>query len=99
MSTTNSTGDLVYPLRRRVAAAMRHMLWGTPMPAPAAPPVPPVRAGLLNTGELVLLNADGGDRVILSAAETDLVRDVLARDALAGGPVAYDTHPLDERPL
>lgn len=87
-------GDLVYPLRHRVVAACRHMLWGTPMPAPEPPPVPPVRVGLLNTGELVLLDADGGDRVILSAAETDLVRDVLARDGLAGGPVAFDTHPL-----
>lgn len=71
----------------RLRNAVRYVLRGTSMPAQ---PVPQTRVGLLNTGELVLL-CPRGEMLVLGAATTDLVRDVLGDDARAFG-----TLPLPE---
>ena len=70
---------------RRIVNAARYMRHGAVMPANAAPAA---RVGLLNTGELIVLPARGG-QLLLSPETTDLVRDVLAADASV-----FDNLPL-----
>lgn len=60
----------------------------------------PLRAGVLNTGELVLL--DDTDRALVYSAETtDLIRDVLAADeqrAIDSTPLGSLFQPLSDLP-
>lgn len=72
-------------LLRRMRNAARYVVHGAVMPAEA---VPKSKVGLLNTGELIVLLADGG-QLVLAPETTDLVRDVLAVDA-----AAFDSLPL-----
>ena len=63
-------------LMARLRNALVYVLHGTPMPVqvPRAP-----RAGLLNTGELILMLPDEGT-LVLSTSTTAIVRDVLDSD-------------------
>lgn len=63
-------------LFRRLLNAGRYVLDGGVMPAeqPKA-----VRVGLLNTGQLIVLPAEGG-LLVLSRETTELVRDALDQD-------------------
>lgn len=63
-------------LVRRVVNAARYLANGGAMPAE---PRQAARVGLLNTGELIVLPAHGG-QLVLSAETTQLVRDALDED-------------------
>lgn len=66
-------------LIRRLVNAGRYLVHGGVMPAeqPEA-----ARVGLLNTGELIVLPAGGG-QLVLSPETTELVRDALDGDDLS----------------
>lgn len=66
-------------LRTRLRNALRHLLHGTVM---AAEQPREARVGLLNTGELIVLLANGG-QLVLGTDTTELVRDVLDADTRA----------------
>jgi hypothetical protein len=63
-------------LLRRLLNAGRYVLFGAVMPAEEQPQT---RVGLLNSGELIVLPAAGG-QIVLSAETTQLVRDALDGD-------------------
>jgi hypothetical protein len=66
-------------IARRLVNAARYLATGGVMPAE---PPQAARVGLLNTGELIVLPAHGG-QLVLSPETTQLVRDALDDDGFA----------------